>query len=60
MKVKSFISDHGGASREARETCARCEVKRECLEFALEHPDLVGVWGGTGTKERSVMREWTT
>jgi WhiB family redox-sensing transcriptional regulator len=36
--------------------CGRCEVRKECLAFALEREDLVGVWGGTTERERRGMR----
>ncbi len=56
--VDSFISDLGGSGREARDICARCEVRGECLDFALARPDLAGIWGGTSVKERAMLRHW--
>lgn len=31
------------------EVCARCPVVIECLEFALERPELLGCWAGPPT-----------
>jgi hypothetical protein len=44
---------HGGR---AGASCAGCPVREDCLAFALEHEDLVGVWGGTTAEERREMR----
>ncbi|MGB1506012.1 MAG: WhiB family transcriptional regulator [Acidimicrobiales bacterium] len=38
--------------REARAVCRRCTVRVECLDYALERPELFGVWGGTSPAER--------
>jgi WhiB family transcriptional regulator, redox-sensing transcriptional regulator len=43
--------------REAREAkakaiCARCPVRSECLEWALETREPFGVWGGYSELER--------
>lgn len=43
--------------REAREAkakavCARCPVRAECLEWALETREPFGVWGGYSESER--------
>ena len=36
--------------------CARCEVRGECLAFALATRQLHGIWGGTSPEERTVLR----
>ena len=47
----------GGASAgPAKAVCAGCPVRTECLAFALEHPQLQGVWGGTSDAERRELR----
>jgi WhiB family redox-sensing transcriptional regulator len=43
--------------REAREAqakavCARCPVRRQCLEFALSVREPHGIWGGLNETER--------
>jgi WhiB family redox-sensing transcriptional regulator len=40
----------------AKQVCARCPVKRECLDTALDDPKLVGIWGGRTEQERKDMR----
>jgi WhiB family transcriptional regulator, redox-sensing transcriptional regulator len=47
----------GGAGREqARAVCARCPARVECLEWALDFSEPVGVWGGTTPEERAALR----
>jgi WhiB family redox-sensing transcriptional regulator len=40
----------------ARAICARCEVRSECLSFALETVQDHGVWGGKSEDERRALR----
>lgn len=40
----------------AKAVCARCEVSRQCLEYALRTHQDVGVWGGTDEDERCRLR----
>lgn len=40
----------------ARQVCARCPVKRECLDYAINDPSLSGTWAGTTTKQRYAIR----
>jgi WhiB family redox-sensing transcriptional regulator len=55
-RVEMFIPDRGGPSARAKQLCARCPVKAECLRFALAIPDLVGYWAGTNERERRRIR----
>jgi WhiB family redox-sensing transcriptional regulator len=43
-------------SAEVLALCEGCQVRAECFEYAMAHPDLVGVWGGTTERERRVLR----
>ena len=44
--------------RRAREICNRCEVRVECLEYALRTRESHGVWGGRNEQERrALLRE---
>ena len=38
------------AERKAKALCARCPVRRECLEYGIEED--YGIWGGTLPSER--------
>lgn len=35
----------------AKQVCAGCPVRLECLEFAIDH-DCYGIWGGMDARER--------
>lgn len=55
---EAFFPEKGGSTREAKRICTRCEVKAECLEFALAHDERFGIWGGLSERERrKVKRE---
>lgn len=49
---EAFFPEKGGSTREAKRICTRCEVKAECLEFALAHDERFGIWGGLSERER--------
>lgn len=40
----------------AKKVCARCEVRAECLQWALEQGQDHGVWGGLSEDERRAMK----
>ena len=42
--------------REAKLTCMECPYRVRCLKYALDHPDLVGIWGGTTEYQRKAIR----
>lgn len=45
----------------AQQVCAGCEVRAECLEYALVMNEIHGVWGGVSATERRKMRgRWGT
>jgi WhiB family transcriptional regulator, redox-sensing transcriptional regulator len=40
----------------AKSYCARCEVCSQCLNWAMDHPDTQGIWGGLTDNERRNLR----
>ncbi len=36
----------------AKQICATCSVKKECLEYALAIREMHGIWGGLNEVER--------
>jgi len=40
----------------ARAICNRCPVQTECLTWAIEQPEVHGVWGATSVRERRRLR----
>src|SRR5579863_8929786 len=55
-RVEMFIPDRGAPTARAKQLCARCTVRTECLKYALAIPDLVGYWAGTNERERRKLR----
>lgn len=53
---ESFFPEKGGSTREAKRICSTCEVRRECLEFALENDERFGIWGGLSERERRRLK----
>lgn len=43
-------------ARQAQKICERCEVRAECLEYALEHDERYGIWGGMTETARMKLR----
>jgi WhiB family redox-sensing transcriptional regulator len=36
----------------AKEICGDCWMKKECFEYAVQIPNLEGIWAGTTPQER--------
>jgi WhiB family redox-sensing transcriptional regulator len=53
---ESFFPEKGGSTRDAKRVCRSCEVRAECLEYALDHEERFGIWGGFSERERRVLR----
>ncbi|MEV4333477.1 WhiB family transcriptional regulator [Streptomyces sp. NPDC049597] len=41
---------------QAKAVCRRCPVTAICLDWALQHGEDEGVWGGTSEDERRAMK----
>ena len=54
---EAFFPEKGGSTREAKRICGRCEVKAECLEYALGHDERFGIWGGLSERERRRLKK---
>lgn len=53
---KFFPEGKGSSTAVGKELCSWCPVRRECLQWALDH-DERGVWGGTSYRQRERMRK---
>ncbi|MER6528691.1 WhiB family transcriptional regulator [Streptomyces sp. NPDC001508] len=51
-----FFPEPGSSVREAKRICGLCPIRSACLEFALDHDERFGVWGGMSEKERLELR----
>jgi len=50
-----FFPDQGEPSGPAKRVCAACQVRAECLQYALDRGERFGVWGGLSERERRVL-----
>ena len=53
---EAFFPERGGSTREAKKVCVSCEVRAECLEYALENDERFGIWGGLSERERRKLK----
>ena len=53
---EAFFPEKGGSTREAKMICTGCEVKAECLEYALANDERFGIWGGLSERERRRLK----
>jgi WhiB family redox-sensing transcriptional regulator len=53
---EAFFPEKGGSVREAKRTCLSCDVRAECLDFALMNDERFGIWGGLSERERRQVR----
>ena len=53
---EAFFPEKGGSTREAKRICEGCEVRSECLDYALANDERFGIWGGLSERERRKLR----
>lgn len=53
-----FFPEAGGmwSASIARGICANCPVQVDCRTYAVDRPELTGVWGGTSDRQRRDLR----
>jgi WhiB family redox-sensing transcriptional regulator len=54
---EAFFPEKGGSTREAKRVCLSCEVRVECLEYALANDERFGIWGGLSERERRRVKK---
>lgn len=47
-----FFPERGGTTRHAKRICSGCDVRADCLEYALANDERFGVWAGLSVEER--------
>ena len=47
-----FVPERGASTKEAKAVCQGCEVRVDCLEYALANGEKFGIWGGMSERER--------
>jgi WhiB family redox-sensing transcriptional regulator len=54
---EAFFPEKGGSTREAKKVCLTCDVRVECLEYALANDERFGIWGGLSERERRKLKK---
>ena len=54
---EAFFPEKGGSTREAKKVCVSCDVRAECLDFALGNDERFGIWGGLSERERRRLKK---
>ena len=54
---EAFFPEKGGSTRDAKKVCVGCEVRAECLEYALANDERFGIWGGLSERERRKLKK---
>ncbi|MEJ2579677.1 MAG: WhiB family transcriptional regulator, partial [Kineosporiaceae bacterium] len=54
---EAFFPEKGGSTREAKRVCLSCEVRVECLDYALANDERFGIWGGLSERERRRIKK---
>ncbi len=54
---EAFFPEKGGSTREAKRICQSCEVRQQCLEYALANDERFGIRGGLSERERRRLKK---
>lgn len=50
-----FYPDKGGTATDAKKVCRSCDEQDPCLQWALDHDERYGVWGGLSPGQRKKL-----
>jgi WhiB family redox-sensing transcriptional regulator len=53
---EAFFPEKGGSTKDAKRMCFSCDVRQDCLDFALDTDERFGVWGGLSERERRRLK----
>ena len=54
---EAFFPEKGGSTRDAKRICGSCDVRGDCLEYALQNDERFGIWGGMSERERRKLKK---
>ncbi|MFD2024131.1 WhiB family transcriptional regulator [Promicromonospora aerolata] len=49
---ETFFPEKGSSSADAKRVCDSCDVRAQCLRYALRNGERFGIWGGLSVSER--------
>jgi WhiB family redox-sensing transcriptional regulator len=55
VSQEMFFPEKGGSTRDAKRICTTCEVKAQCLDYALQNNERFGIWGGLSERQRRAL-----
>jgi WhiB family redox-sensing transcriptional regulator len=55
MDPNAFFPSHSDPGTQARQVCAACPVREDCLDYAMA-ADEFGIWGGLDQEERRNLK----
>jgi len=58
--LEVFFPGRGESADPARRICAECPVREPCLDYALSHSIVHGIWGGLSERDRRPLRSRNT
>ncbi|MEY4417971.1 MAG: hypothetical protein RIQ88_409 [Actinomycetota bacterium] len=53
---EAFFPEKGGSTRDAKKICSGCDVRQQCLDYALANDERFGIWGGLSERERRKLK----
>lgn len=53
---EAFFPEKGGSTRDAKRICGSCDVRGDCLDYALHNDERFGIWGGLSERERRKLK----
>jgi len=56
----AFFPSDARDARDAKAFCASCPFRAPCLDFAIEHDEQHGIWGGLDPRERRALSDGST
>jgi WhiB family redox-sensing transcriptional regulator len=54
---EAFFPEKGGSTREAKKVCQACDVRTDCLQWAVDTDQRFGIWGGLSERERRSLKK---
>ena len=54
---EAFFTEKGGSTRDAKRICSGCDVRQQCLDYALANDERFGIWGGLSERERRKLKK---
>lgn len=55
---EAFFPEKGGSIETAKQICAMCDVREQCLKYAMDNNfDYDGIFGGLSPRNRRKLRE---